>query len=77
MKGPNLKDTTPYTAVKGLNLGGPSKILLGLQQVGRRSLLCVFFVSRSLGTNRVSILDSRGRMEFNSTLSILGGAGHE
>ena len=42
MKGPNLKDTTPYTAVKGLNLGGPSKILLGLHQVGRRSLLCVF-----------------------------------
>ena len=36
MKGPNLKGTKPYTAVKGLDLGGPSKTLLGLHQVGRR-----------------------------------------
>ena len=32
MKGPNLKDTTPYMAVRGLDLGGLNKTLFGPHQ---------------------------------------------
>ena len=46
MKGPNPKDTTSYTAVRGLDLGGLSKMLLGPHQVGRLfPLVCVFCFS--------------------------------
>ena len=47
-----LKGTKLYTAIKGFNLGGPSKTLLGLPN------RCVFFISQFLGTNKILILDS-------------------
>ena len=34
MEASNLKGTKLYKAIKGLNLGSPSKTLLGLHQVG-------------------------------------------
>ena len=57
MEAPNMKGTTLQTAIKDLNLGGPSKTLLRLHQVGRRFPITCFFYSR-------------GRMEFGSILSM-------
>ena len=64
MKGPNLRDTKPYTAVKGLDLGRPSKALLSLHQVGK-----LFTVVSGI---QVSIPDSQLQTLFGSTLSIKG-----